>query len=186
MQYSKNSTDEALIQGCREQNRLAQKYLYTKYYGRMVVICKRYTKNEDEAIDVLNRAFLKIFIAIGDYKATGTLSGWMARIVFNASIDYIRQNKRYNKAMDFNTERDVQIAPEIIDQLVAEDLYQALHQLPNTVRAVFSLYVLDGYKHREIAELLDISINTSKWHLSTAKKNLQKLLKNYDRSRIAI
>lgn len=186
MHYSQQSTDEALIQGCREQNRLAQKYLYTKYYGRMVVICKRYTKNQDEATDVLNRAFLKIFNAIGDYQATGTLSGWMARIVFNTSIDYIRQNKRYNKAMDFNTERDVQIAPEIIDQLVAEDLYQALNHLPDTVRAVFSLYVLDGYKHREIAELLDISINTSKWHLSTAKKNLQQLLKNYDRSRIAI
>ena len=68
MHYSQQSTDEALIEGCREQNRLAQKYLYTKYYGRMVVICKRYTKNEDEAIDVLNRAFLKIFNAIGDYQ----------------------------------------------------------------------------------------------------------------------
>ena len=186
MHYSPQSTDADLIHGCRAQDRLAQKYLYQRYYGKMVVICKRYTSNEDEAIDVLNRAFLKIFTAIGDYKATGTLSGWMARIVFNTSIDHIRRNQRYNKAMDFNTEKDVHIAPEIIDQLVAEDLYQALYQLPDTVRAVFSLYVLDGYKHREIAELLNISINTSKWHLSTAKKNLQQLLKNYDRSRIAI
>ncbi|MEM6963729.1 MAG: sigma-70 family RNA polymerase sigma factor [Bacteroidota bacterium] len=186
MNYSLRSTDEILINGCRQQNRLAQKYLYQKYYGRMVVICKRYTSNEDEAIDVLNRAFLKIFNSIGDYKATGTLSGWMARIVFITAIDYIRSNQRYNKAMDFNTERDVHIAPEIMDTLVAEDLYKALEHLPDTVRAVFSLYVLDGYKHREIAEILNISINTSKWHLSTAKKNLQQLLKNYDRSRIAI
>lgn len=186
MQYSPKSTDEDLIQGCKDQHRLAQKYLYQRYYGKMVVICKRYTSNEDEAIDVLNRAFMKVFNSIGDFKATGTLSGWMARIVFTTAIDYIRQNNRYNKAMDFNVEKDVQINPAVIDQLVAEDLYQALEHLPNTVRAVFSLYVLDGYKHREIAELLDISINTSKWHLSAAKKQLQQLLKNYDRSRIAI
>ena len=186
MHYTLQSTDADLVQGCRAKNRLAQKYLYQRYYGRMVVICKRYTKNEDEAIDVLNRAFLKIFNAINDYQARGTLSGWMAKIVFHTSIDFIRQNKRYHKAMDFETEKDIEIAPEIIDRLVAEDLYKVLEHLPSTVRAVFSLYVLDGYKHREIAELLEISINTSKWHLSTAKKSLQQLLKNYDRNRVAI
>ena len=88
--------------------------------------------------------------------------------------------------MDFETEKEIVIAPEIIDRLVAEDLYKVLEHLPDTIRAVFSLYVLDGYKHREIAELLEISINTSKWHLSTAKKSLQQLLKNYDRNRVAI
>ena len=88
MLYSKQSSDKDLIRGCRSRDRLAQKYLYQRYYGRMIVICKRYTKNEDEAIDVLNRAFLKVFNAIEDYKATGTLSGWIARIVFNTSIDY--------------------------------------------------------------------------------------------------
>jgi len=186
MHYSEKSTDEDLIQGCLQKHRLAQKYLYQKYYGRMLGIGMRYTANRAEAEDILNRAFLKVFNAIVQYKPTGTLSGWIAKIVFNTAIDYVRRHTKYHAVMDFQQEKEVNISAAAIDQLYAEDLYQAIQKLPGTSRTVFSLYVIDGYKHREIAEMLNINSNTSKWHLANAKKFLQEALKNYDRSKIAL
>jgi len=186
MHYSKQSTDQELIKGCQLNDKLAQKHLYHRFYGRMMVICLRYTSNQDEAIDVLNRAYLKVFNKIKDYQPTGSLSGWIAKIVFNTAIDYVRSITKYKEVIDLNTERDIEFEPEILEQLIVEDLYKAIQKLPGDMRSVFSLYVLDGYKHREISEMLNISINTSKWHLATAKKTLQQLLKNYDKSRLAV
>lgn len=186
MLYSKNSTDRDLIEGCQRKDKLAQKYLYQRFYGRMMVICLRYSSNEQEAMDILNRAFLKVFNALDDLTLTGTLSGWIARIVFNTAIDYVRSNTTYRKVMDFNTEKEIEFSSDVLDQLIAEDLYKAIQKLPGDMRSVFSLYVLDGYKHREIAEMLDINVNTSKWHLANAKKELQQLLKNYDKTRLAV
>lgn len=186
MSYTKNSTDTELINGCQQNDKLAQQYLYQRFYGKMMVICLRYSANQQEAMDMLNRAFLKVFRSLDDFQLTGTLSGWIARIVFNTAIDYVRSQTTYRKVMDFNTEKDIEFAPQVLDQLIAEDLYAAIQQLPVEMRSVFSLYVLDGYKHREIAELLQINVNTSKWHLATAKKQLQKLLKNYDKTRLAV
>lgn len=179
MLYTKNSTDQDLIKGCQRKDRLAQKYLYQKYYGKMMVICLRYSSNQDEAVDILNRAFLKVFNAIDDFEQTGSFSGWIARIVFNTAIDFVRANTHYQKVIDFNAEKDIEFPPDVLDQLIAEDLYKAIQQLPGEMRSVFSLYVLDGYKHREIAEMLQININTSKWQLANAKRELQKKLKNY-------
>ncbi len=184
MYYSLQSTDEDLIRGCRQKDRLAQKYLYQRYYGKMLGICMRYAGQRSEAEDILNRAFLKVFNAIHKYEPTGSFSGWIARIVFNASIDYVRQNTHYREKMDFNTERDANISAEVIERLYEEDLFLAIQKLPATSRAVFSLYVIDGYKHREIGEILTININTSKWHLAEARKMLQKELKNYHRSKM--
>ncbi len=182
MQYSKTSTDRELIEGCKAQHRLAQKYLYQRYYGRMLGISMRYTHNESEAIDVLNRAFLKVFHSLDQYEDQGSLSGWIARIVFNTTIDYVRQQVKYRQVMDFTTVRDSSIEAEAIQQLYAEDLYRYIQQLPATTRTVFSLYVIDGYKHREIAEMLEINENTSKWHLAKGKQQLQKVLQNHKRS----
>ncbi len=186
MLYEKNSTDRDLIRGCQQKDKLAQKYLYQRFYGRMMVICMRYSSNQEEAMDILNRAYLKVFHAIDDFELTGSLSGWIAKIVFNTAIDYVRANTTYRKVMDFNSEKESAFSPEILDQLIAEDLYKAIQLLPGEMRSVFSLYVLDGYKHREIAEMLDINVNTSKWHLANAKKELQQLLKNYDKTRLAV
>ncbi len=99
----------------------------------------RYTSHQEEAIDVLNRAFLKIFQSIDQYQPTGELGGWIARIVFNASIDYVRRKIKYKAVMYFNTEKDISIEAEAIEQLLAEDLYQLIQQLPENTRAVFSL-----------------------------------------------
>lgn len=179
MTYHEQSTDEALRQGCIEQHRLAQQYLYRRYFGRLLAISMRYAGDRGEATDILNQAFLKIFNSMGQYRDTGSFFGWMAKIVFHTAIDHLRSHTAYRRAMDFSTKADQAVDNEIAGRLEAEDLFRLVQQLAPATRSVFSLYVLDGYKHREIAELLGIDEGTSKWHLSTARRELQKMLHQY-------
>jgi len=177
LKFSKHSTDEELVQGCRKGKRLAQKVLYERYFGKMMGIAMRYAKDQEEGLEILNAAFLKVFTSLDKYKAQGNLAGWIARIVFNASIDHVRRLTTYRKVMDFNVEREAPIQNEAIDNLHTEDLFQLIQQLPAATRTVFNLYVVEGYKHHEIGDMLKISEGTSKWHLSEARKQLRKLIK---------
>lgn len=177
MKYTPQSSDKELIKGCRKGHRLAQKQLYERFTGKMTGIAMRYTSNKEEAFEILNNAFLKVFTSLDKYKDENNLAGWIARIVFNTAIDHVRKHTRYRKVMDFNVEKDASISNEALDNLIAEDLYDLVQALPQSSRTVFSLYVVEGYKHREIAELLGISEGTSKWHLASARKELQKRIR---------
>ena len=173
LHFTPQSTDAELVAGCRQQHRLAQRYLYQRYYGKMLGICMRYTSRREEAEDVLNRAFLKIFQNTGEYEEQGSLSGWMATITLRTAIDYVRANVKYSQVMDFDSDHDFPLDAGAIENLYAQDLYRLIQKLPPTSRAVFSLNAVEGYTHREIAEKLDINVNTSKWHLAEAKKQLR-------------
>lgn len=186
MKLTNHSTDQELIKACIRQDRRGQQLLYQRYYGRLLGICMRYTGHKEEATDVLNRAFFKIFQKLVKYESKGSLGGWMAKIVFHTAIDYVRSQAKYREVMDYNSEKEMEINPSVIDQLYAEDLYKAIQQLPIHARTVFSLYVVDGYKHREIGELLKISEQTSKYHLAAARKTLQQKLSKYNPNRIRI
>ena len=179
MKFSPDSTDLDLVQGCLEGHRLAQKYLYQRYFGRMLGIAMRYTSNREEATEILNLAFLKVFDHLDQFRGTGALGGWIARIVFHTAIDHVRAQTSYRKTIDFNAEGELPVENDAIEQLAAEDLFKVIQKLPNASRTVFCLYVIDGFKHHEIAEQLGISEGTSKWHLSEARKELKKLLRNY-------
>lgn len=176
MQYHEHSTDEALREGCIQQHRLAQEYLYRRYFGRLMGIAMRYTGNREEATDVLNQAFLKIFNSLGQYEDKGSFLGWMAKIVFHTAIDQLRRQINYKKTVNFSAIADQSVEDEVSSRLAAEDLFRLVQKLPPATRTVFSLYVLDGYKHREIAEMLGIDEGTSKWHLSAARQELQKMI----------
>ena len=176
MNYSQHSPDNELISGCIKQERLAQKYLYQKYYGKMLGIAMRFANGRDEANDILNRGFLKVFNKIEKYEPTGSFSGWIAKIIWRTALDYIRSQAKYKKETDIETVYDLGVSSTALDDLIAEDLYKVIQELPPATRAVFSLYVVDGYKHQEIAELLNISEGTSKWHLSDGKKRLREKL----------
>ncbi len=186
MKYTPKSSDQELIQGCILKNRLAQKYLYQKYFGKLLGVSMRYTKDREQGIEVLNLAFFKILESIASYKETGAFQGWMARIVFNTAIDQIRKNARYKKHMDFESKKETAINSEAINNLEVEDLYKVIQKLPPASRAVFSMYAIDGFKHHEIAAELDISVGTSKWHLSSARKKLKELLKSYIHTEISL
>lgn len=174
--YTARSTDDELRQGCLDHHRLAQKYLYQRYFGRLLAIPMRYTGDRADAVEVLNQAFLKIFDAMSSYQAIGSFAGWMARIVFHCSIDFVRRRTAYQKKVVLGEVTEVPIESEIVRDLESEALYQLIQLLPPAARSVFSLYVVDGYKHAEIAAMLGIEEGTSKWHLNDARRRLKILL----------
>jgi RNA polymerase sigma-70 factor (ECF subfamily) len=180
MRYTTQNTDQQLVEGCRSNKRLAQKVLYERYFGKMVGIAMRYTKDKEEAIEILNAAFMKVFTSLDKYQDNNNLAGWIAKIVFNCSIDHVRKHTRYRQVMNFEIEKDRPVQNDSISNLQVEDLYKLIQQLPAASRSVFCLYVIDGYKHKEVAEMLEITVGTSKWHLANARKELQRLIKEVE------
>ncbi len=188
MKYSSKCSDYELIQGCKLSNRLAQKNLYERYFGKMYGIAMRYTQNQEEALEILNNSFLKVFTSLDKYEDNNNLAGWIARIVFNTAIDFVRRNTKYRKVMDFNVQNNAAVGNGSIENLQVEYLYRLIQKLPPSSRTVFNLYVIDGYKHKEIAELLEISVGTSKWHLANARKELQSMINsryNYEKEQLS-
>jgi RNA polymerase sigma factor (sigma-70 family) len=176
--YDKNSTDACLREGCMEGNRVAQEYLYRRYFERLMPIPLRYIGQREEARDVLNQAFLKIFNNLYQYEQVGAFSGWMAAIVTHTTIDHLRRRSTYQKHISAAPVTDIPIANTAVDQMAVDDLLAMIQQLPESHRTVFNMYVIDGYKHREIADMLGMDEGTSKWYLSQARAILQKKLTN--------
>ena len=175
--YGTQSTEAELIAGCCADDRRAQQVFYERYAPQMLGVCMRYASDRDEARDILNQAFLKIFQHLPRYRTTGSLGGWMARIVMNTAIDHIRSLKTYRQKVGFELTHDPGVRSQADQGMRTEDIYRLLQKLPPASRNVFSLYVIDGYKHREIGELLGIDEATSRWHLAQARKALQAALR---------
>jgi len=169
-----------IIEGCKKKIRTLQKKLYEKYFGKMMSIARRYIPDNELALEVLNNGFLKIFNNIDQYKGTGSFVGWMSRIVTNAALDYIRTNKKYEEHFilkeEITSDESVLIDEEEVEDIDINKIYQIIDKLPNMCKAVFNMYVMDGYSHKEIGEALNISIGTSKAHLSAARKKIKYML----------
>jgi len=143
----------------------------------MMGICLRYTKNDEDAVEVLNNGFLKVFKNIQRYDSSqASLYTWIRTIVINSCLDFIKQKQKLEKINELNGDAEVHIAPEVISKIKTAELLQQVRRLAPATQAVFNLYVIEGYNHKEIAQLLTISEGTSKWHLSEARKNLQQLI----------
>ena len=161
----------------KKQDRQAQQALYDKYAPLFYSICLRYVKQPMEAEDVMIESFYKIFSKISQFKDQGSFEGWMKRIVINESLMRIRKKNNLNLHIELEKAYGVKEEAIALDQLQYEELLSLLEGLPQGYRTIFNLYVIEGYKHREIAELLKISINTSKSQLILAKKRLRELYK---------
>lgn len=173
----KHSSDEELIIACRRGERLAQKYLYERYYGRMKGIALRYTRNEDEAIDIINVGFMKVFNALDRYEPQTNLGAWISRIIFNSAIDFIRRETKFKKDTSYpDMPLESPMQNEALSNLGIDEIFNLIQKLPIQYRTVFSLYVIDGFKHHEIVELLDIPLGSSKYYLSKAREMLQELI----------
>lgn len=172
--------EEELVKGCLKRDRNAQKQLYDAYSGKMYSICFRYVKNSMEAEDVLVTAFTKIFDKIDQFKAEGSFEGWIRRIMVNEALSSIRKNKTMYVETDLEAADRQPDYDQLGDHLEAEDLINLIQELPPGYRVVFNMYAIDGYSHKEIAEELGISENTSKSQLSRARVFLQKLLRNQE------
>ncbi len=174
-------TDKELIRACRRGDPRAQKALYDRYAPRMFGLCKRYLKTTEEAEDALLEGFFKVFTHLDQYDGSGNFEGWIRRIMVNQALMKIRKKHALKNAVEpDHTLKDQTISVQ--QKLEAEDILQLLNDLPEGYRTVFNLYVIEGYKHREIADLLGISINTSKSQLILARKKLRNLLEKRARS----
>ena len=143
----------------------------------MMQLCLRFTKNEMDALEVLNNGFLKVFQNIRRYEAAkASVYTWIRTIVINSCIDFIKQKNKMEPHDDLCNATEIHIEAEVVNKLEAAQLLCLIQQLAPATAAVFNLYVLEGYKHKEIAQLLNIGEGTSKWHLSEARKQLQQMI----------
>jgi RNA polymerase sigma factor (sigma-70 family) len=172
-----NPADIELVNGCINNNRRAQEQLYKQFYGAMTSICLRYTRNEEDAIEVLHNGFLKVYKNIHTYDAgKASLYTWIRTIVVNSAIDFIRQRGKFHNTIEWEKAEEPAIEADAVQRMSSRELLKLVQQLSPATQGVFNLYVVEGYNHREIANLLGISEGTSKWHLSEARKQLQHLL----------
>lgn len=173
-------SEEQLLAGCQRNDRTAQQQLYAGYSGKMYALCCRYVKNKMEAEDVLVTAFTKVFDKIDQFKSEGSFEGWIRRIVVNEALTWIRKNRSLYLETDLEKADYEPDYDKLSDHLETEDLLRMIQALPTGYQLVFNLYAIDGYSHKEIAEQLNISENTSKSQLSRARVYLQKLLAQQD------
>jgi RNA polymerase sigma-70 factor (ECF subfamily) len=174
--------ESELIEGCRRNDRNAQHAVYEQMAGKMLSLCTRYIKDRMQAEDVLVTSFTKVFDKIEQFKGDGSFEGWVRKIVVNESLSYLRKNKGMYLETDLAAaDREPDLA-SLGNQLEAEDLLNLVAALPTGYRIVFNMYAIDGFSHKEIAEELGISENTSKSQLSRARSYLQTKLIELEKS----
>jgi len=172
---SKIWTDKELIDACLRGNPLAQKSLYDTYSSKLYGICLRYSGKEEEAQDILQDSFIKIFTKLNTYLYTGSFEGWLKRIVTNTAIEYFRRKVDLEKVDEITFNPYLSVDSD--KSLEVEELLKMIQELPEGYRMIFNMYAIDGYTHGEIAKKLNISEGTSKSQLSRARAHLQKKFK---------
>jgi len=174
LRTTRTQSEERLIAECKRGKSKAQKELYDCYSSVFLGICVRYVKNLAEAEDIMIKGFMKVFQNLDRYEGKGSFEGWMKRIIINESLMYLRKNKSMYLEVDIDyadREPDYHWAST---NLEVEDLHKMIEDLPMGYRTIFNLYAIEGYSHKEIAEMLEINENTSKSQLSRARAILQK------------
>ena len=174
---AESMTDEQLVNKCVSGKVSAQKTFYEKFARKMMGVCLRYAASYEEAQDVLQDGFIKVFNNLDRYQNKGSLEGWVRRIMVNTSLDAYRKNKKHQQDVSMD---DVSYLVEdkgyIIENIQADDLLKLVQSIPEGYRVVFNLYAIEGYSHKEIAERLGVTESTSKSQYSRAKKLLRQML----------
>jgi RNA polymerase sigma factor (sigma-70 family) len=166
----------SMLEGCRKGDRKSLEMLYKHFYGYAMGICLRYSRSRDEAIEILNDGFFKAMTNLDKYTTGLSFKGWLRRILINASIDYFRKNEKHYHNIDVSYIKNEQQKPDIFNQLSEKVILEAIQSLPPSYKVVFNLFVIEGYKHEEIAHKLGISPGTSKSNLNAARTRLMKIL----------
>jgi RNA polymerase sigma factor (sigma-70 family) len=165
-----------LIEGCRAGERACQNRIYKHFYGYALSVCGRYAATSEEAKEVLNDAFFKIFTKIDRYDSLYSFKGWLHRIVVNTSIDRYRSRQKQPMTEEISQAQSVEIETEVVENLTREEILKMVQHLPPAYRTVFNLFVVEGYSHPEIGELLGITEGASKSNLSKARAKLKLML----------
>ena len=182
-------SEQEILAGCRQKSRAIQEYLYRTYYSAFLKVCSRYAKDMQDAEQLLNDGFLKVFTQIDNFKSAGSFEGWMRRIVINTCLDYLRSTSlKEEMAMHVKAipaeESNLSVTNMGLDNVEFKDMVVMIQTLPAMTRTVFNLFVFDGFNHKEISAQLDISEGTSHWHLHQARNLLQKKIIKSDKNNI--
>ncbi len=169
--------EKQLVEGCVAGKKSAQRELYNRYTSKMFGVCLRYAPDHDTAQDMLQEGFIRVFSNIGRYKGLGSFEGWIRKIIVNTALEMLRKNDVLRYSADVQVITGVASNLEdSLTQLAAADLVALIQSLPASYRAIFNLYAIEGYSHKEIAEMLEIAEGTSKSQFSRARVWLQKKL----------
>ncbi|GAB5538954.1 MAG: RNA polymerase sigma factor [Salibacteraceae bacterium] len=165
------------IKACLSEDKKAQKKVYQAYFPVMLAIVRRYIKDEEEVLDVLNQGFIKVFKKIDQYHFGNSFEGWCKRIVINTALDHLRANKRYRDIFSFDAIMPTyQVYNDGLNNMSIKELMDIIDTISPVSKVVFNMFAIDGYSHKEIADHLGISVGTSKWHLSSARKQIKSKL----------
>jgi RNA polymerase sigma-70 factor (ECF subfamily) len=174
---SMRMTETDLIKACVSKNPRAQRILYDRYSAKLMTVCRRYCSSTEEAEDAFQEGFVKIFNKISEYKYEGSFDGWLRKVMVNTVIDMMRRNKKHAYHEDVtDLPNIVANAHSPLDAMSANELMELLKTLPDGYRTVFNLFAIEGYSHKEIAEMLGIGESTSKSQFLRARAYIQKKL----------
>lgn len=167
--------EKELVAACIRNDRMAQKELYDRYARVMMAVCMRYVGDKDRAQDVLQEAFIKVFVSLPSFTGSGSLEGWIRRIVVNTALESLRKcDVMRDAAAIEDAEMQASVDVGVMERLSAEDLLGVIAALPPGFRTVFNMYAIEGYSHKEIAEMLGISEGTSRSQYNRARSLIQK------------
>lgn len=170
-------TEEAILKGCLRNDAVAQRELYNKYSTRMLAVCYRFAPNREDAEDMLQEGFIKVFLQVHSFENRGSFEGWIRRIIVHTCINILKKNKKFNESVDIIHASGLYTREESIPAIMqAKQVVECIRLLPIGYRTVLNLYALEGYSHREIAELLSIEESTSRSQYTRAKSMLEDIL----------
>lgn len=176
--FDKNITEEDLVQKCIANERQYQELLYQKYADQMYTVCLSYCKDKDEACDILQEGFIKVFRKIDQFQSNSSLKSWIRRIIVNTALDHYRKQKRHEEKIDSYKQISIsnKTVNNVLEQISVKELIRLVNELPTKAALVLKLYAVEGYAHKEIAEKLNITEGTSKSQLHRARTLLKQLL----------
>lgn len=170
-------TEEAILSGCLQSDSVAQRELYTKYSPKMLSVCYRFAHNREDAEDMLQEGFIKVFSQIHTFQNKGAFEGWIRRIIVHTCINHLKKNKKFNESVDLIHATGVQVREESVPSIVqAKQVVECIRLLPLGYRTVLNLYAIEGYSHKEISEMLDVEESTSRSQYTRAKQMLEDIL----------
>jgi len=170
-------TEELMLAGCLRNNAAAQEALYNRFSPRMLGVCYRFAKNREDAEDMLQEGFIKVFTQMHQYRNEGALEGWIRRIVVHTCINVLKKNKKFSDSVDIIHANSLHVKEDMIPSIMqAKQVVECIRILPMGYRTVLNLYAIEGFSHKEIANLLDIEESTSRSQYTRAKAMLEEIL----------
>jgi RNA polymerase sigma-70 factor (ECF subfamily) len=170
-------TEEAILSGCLQNDAGAQRELYMRYSPKMLSVCYRFAHNREDAEDMLQEGFIKVFSQVHTFQNKGAFEGWIRRIMVHTCINHLKKNKKFNESVDIIHANGVQVREESVPSIVqAKQIVECIRLLPLGYRTVLNLYAIEGYRHKEISDMLDVEESTSRSQYTRAKQMLEDIL----------